>query len=217
MKSNQNIFFSNAISHMLIGICSQLQMGKDTLAEIIIDFLQKSQNISLVKYSFANNLKNIICDAFDMTKDELETKKISGEKHNTMLVNVRTSLQTVGEAFRTLDPNVWIRLCMRDKPKHCVLTDVRYENEMKAVKENNGILILLSRLSRISDSSHPSESFMREPIEWFEANTPAECQVVCVHDLQNVPLKFQMFNYFVRNNTSLDDLKAVCDHLEFTQ
>lgn len=188
-----------------------MQMGKDTIAEYIMEYFSKNHDMCVEKHSFAKKLKSILCDVFEMDTEELDDKKISGEIHRNMKITVRESLQLVGETFRSIDPNIWIRLCMRDRPENCIITDVRYENEMNAIKDHGGILIILCRSSKVTDSQHPSEVFMKAPIVWFKENTVDAFSNIKL--MENVPQEYKQFDYFIRNDSSLKELKKICDNV----
>ena len=91
----------------------------------------------------------------------------------TISVTPRLLLQTIGtDIVRTINPNIWVNKLMNDYfsyadaisgtseikklyPNWCI-TDVRFPNEVKAIKEKNGIII---RINRETDyvSNHSSE------------------------------------------------------------
>jgi hypothetical protein len=86
-------------------------------------------------------------------------------------MTVRDFLQKLGtDTMRMgLHPNVWVNALMADYKKveynddeqseypNWVITDVRFENEAKAIKEKNGIIIRVNRPDVNPINDHPSE------------------------------------------------------------
>jgi len=113
---------------MRIGICGKMCSGKSTLANKIIDY-KKSTGISVTKDSFAAKIYDIAHDIFKMnTKD-------------------RNLLQQIGTKFREIDDKVWINYIINKHTDNVIIDDVRYQNEILALKDNGYILIKL-KISR---------------------------------------------------------------------
>ncbi len=111
---------------MKIGLCGPMCSGKTTLAKNIQD---KSYNTTYIT-SFAKKLKEIACDLFNM---DINNKN-------------RDLMQQLGSNMRNIDENVWINYTLKDASKYInvVIDDVRFENEVLLLKENNYILIKLN-------------------------------------------------------------------------
>ena len=65
-------------------------------------------------------------------------------------MTVREVLQVVGtDMFRGLNHNVWVNSCLRqieqEHPEIALISDVRFENEVTAIQNNNGFVIGLTR------------------------------------------------------------------------
>lgn len=150
---------------VLIGICGQKGVGKDTVGDYII------QKYSFEQYAFAFPLKKLLKDLFELSDDQLygNTKEVVDPRWNT---TPRKLMQYVGtELFRnqlhTLIPelnfdNLWIRkfndwIAAR-KDVDVIITDIRFEDEMNAVKENGGVIVKVERTLNYTDS-HLSEQF----------------------------------------------------------
>lgn len=75
-------------------------------------------------------------------------------------ITPRLALQSLGTEWgRRLNENIWARACLNHirstgQPKHAI-PDVRFRNEMAAIKQSGGLVIRLLRGSR--ESNHPSE------------------------------------------------------------
>ena len=80
--------------------------------------------------------------------------------HKPGFMTAREVLQFVGtDIFRHMYEPVWVNLLMNkikmDSPLVAVIADCRFDNEARAVKEEGGILVYLTR--RPSEDSHSSE------------------------------------------------------------
>ena len=122
---------------MKIGICGKMCSGKSTLANQIIDHYSHS-NITVIKDSFASKIYELAYDIFKM-----ETKD-------------RQLLQQIGTKFREIDDKVWINYIINKHIDNVIIDDVRYQNEIKALRENGYFLIKLKisrelQISRLRD------------------------------------------------------------------
>lgn len=98
----------------------------------------------------------------DETKNSLSTIKDAEGNYYT----IRQLLQKFGtEVGRNISPNLWVDALMNDYIKaksggyeeDWIVTDVRFENEAEAIRENGGILIRLNRNTGFNDQ-HSSET-----------------------------------------------------------
>lgn len=141
-----------------------------------------SQNKSCVIYSFANKLKKISCELFNIPKelafgndvqkntvvphllwenmpglrDEPKRKKWSGP------MTVREFLQYFGTNIcRSMYKNVWIDATLNqiesDAPDLALISDARFDNELLEIKKRGGIVIGLKRTIDNSKNKHASE------------------------------------------------------------
>ena len=106
---------------------------------------------------------------------------------NTYQVTIRDALIYHGNKLRNLNSDIWInyvknRINFSDLAENdvIIIPDVRYKNEAKFIKDNNGILIRLNR-----DASP-------------KINNPSE------RELDH----YKHFDYIIDNNYTLDDLYA---------
>ena len=118
---------------MKIGICGKMCSGKSTLATKIIE-----TNSNIIKDSFASKIYELAYDIFKM-----ETKD-------------RQLLQQIGTKFREIDDKVWINYIINKHIDNVIIDDVRYQNEIKALRENGYFLIKLKisrelQISRLRD------------------------------------------------------------------
>ena len=107
---------------MKIGICGKIVSGKSTLANYILNI---DDNYEI--YSFGDKVKSITNDLFN-----IQSKN-------------RNLLQQVGSKLCEIDNDIWINYLINkisDKD-NIIIDDVRYENEILALKRIGFIIIYL--------------------------------------------------------------------------
>ena len=198
---------------MILGLCSQMQMGKDTMANMIEEYAAESKQ-KVCRRAFAEELKTMISYYYDLTLEDIEEYKTSDRIHPKLNATMRKVLQTLGETFRSFNKNVWVSLSLRNAIEEdiCIFTDVRYENEAHAITESNGKLILIGRSVKHCEMKHPSEIYFYNAIQWFLQNTRDSVYVVEDHKTET-PEEFRMFYAFVRNDSDLKTLQDSCREL----
>lgn len=174
-------------------------MGKDT----VCDMMQTLGNFE--KRSFGMQLKRLLSETFDIPLNEIESFKTSKENHPKLDVNMRVALQKIGQTFRDINQNVWVDLTLRNCPQNAIFTDVRHTNEMDAILNQHGILILIGRSSHLNNDPHPSEKELYPAIKWFLENTTDN--LVIVDSTLNVPHHLRKFTFFIRNDSTLSVLQ----------
>jgi ribonuclease HI len=148
---------------MLIGLVGPRRVGKDTVADIILKYYP------FIKTAFAEPLKQACRTIFRLTDEQLygEAKEQVDPRWG---VSPREILQKVGtELFRDYMPqvlpikDVWIqtfKLWYENIQQPVIVTDVRFPDEAKTVKDLGGILI---RIERPTEShEHQSEQAHHE-------------------------------------------------------
>ena len=157
---------------MLIGICGLIGSGKDTVAERLVTHHGYKRD------SFAKSLKDAVSSMFNWDRkmlegdtkesrawreqpDEFWSKKFGKE------VTPRWVLQYFGtEVMRqNMYDAIWIdSVINRYKGDNTVISDTRFMNEIKTIRENNGVIILVKR------GELPSQEWMtsngRHKSEW---------------------------------------------------
>ena len=81
----------------------------------------------------------------------------ANEKHN-----YRSLLQGMGDYLRSKNPNIFIDSVLVGATSNLIISDCRFPNEAKAIKERGGIVIKVVRDSVISDDTHQSETKIDE-------------------------------------------------------
>ncbi|URZ16882.1 hypothetical protein [Clostridium felsineum] len=110
-----------------IGLVGQLRSGKNTVANLMEQYLLEYGYGDTKEIAFADGLKQIVREYFpEAMKD--------GKKP-------RHHLQFIGQQFRLLDPNVWVKYADRrvkaiSPTTNIIITDCRQANEYKYLEEN---------------------------------------------------------------------------------
>ncbi len=105
---------------MKIAITGKMCSGKSTLAQII-----KETDSRFTIYSFGQKVKDVAKDLFNMKEKD------------------RSLLTSIGTKMREIDYDVWVNYVInqtKDKT-HCIVDDLRYQNEYEAL-HNNGYKII---------------------------------------------------------------------------
>lgn len=144
---------------MLVGLIGQAQSGKDSVG----DYLCKSYGF--YKFSFAYKLKEACADIFELRWEQVGTAEGKATIDPRYDLTPRTILQKVGVGMREIYPNIWIDRLFNSlqarQVNRKVITDVRFLNEVKAIKERNGIVIRVLREDyqalKGKEAQHPSE------------------------------------------------------------
>lgn len=159
-------------------------VGKDFCADIFKEeFLKLFPNGNVIKISFADQLKNLVCNLFQLDRDFYDTpenKEIIIEHLN---MTFRSLLEKIGLFLKNLDQNIWIRLLFQEiekkqnpqKDELILIPDVRFPDEWKAIKEKNGILCQVQRDLTMTTTTpqkivnlHPTNSHYEEIIPDYQ-------------------------------------------------
>ena len=188
------------MKNIIIGLFGQAASGKDTVAAIMTPRLWQYVDYDkplVTKVAFATNVKKIFCDYFGVDTAFIETWKRNPEPPPGFLMPVRQSLQMIGDGFRKVKDTVWIDKIL-NKMQNVVITDGRYLNEAKAIKEKGGIVVLLDRPTHHNQDQNDSEKIMGEVSNHF-SNQQANGIVS--------DSKYPMFDYYLKNDGNLETLE----------
>jgi len=185
---------------MIIGIAGRARSGKDTFGEYLRESLSEP-GVFVTKTAFASKLKYICGDLFGLTEDQLWG---NAKEHPDMRFpkddlgvssslkdywTAREILQEFGSFVRSIRPQYWIEQCVKDdEDEHYkIITDVRYPNELYAVKNVGGIIVLIERpdLPSITNMNHSSETA-----------------------LSDIPRTNEYFDCRIKNSGGLEHLRA---------
>ena len=112
----------NTSRTMKIAICGKMCSGKSTLANTL-----KVMDSRYTIYSIGQAVKDIGTDLFGMK-----------EKDRNLLIQI-------GAKMREIDPDVWTKHIV-EKTKnetHCIIDDMRYQNEYDILKDNGFVFVQL--------------------------------------------------------------------------
>lgn len=145
-----------------IGIVGNKQVGKDTFADILC----KKYNYK--KYSFADPLKRTCKELYGLTEEQL-TDPIQKETVDSRWNKTpRQILQFIGtDIVRThIAKDFWIQKFnnwMGDEAsKRVVIPDIRFRNELDAVRKHTAIIIKIERPNQYIRDNHISEHELDE-------------------------------------------------------
>ena len=157
---------------MIIGISGKAQAGKDTVCRMIvytiwyythsqrlmpfgIDHYKKCMvnyntllyNIGYQHTYFAFYLKwclSIILNEDFEKFEDINFKNSQIDWLNNM--TVRELLQRFGTGIRNeVCDDFWVKVCLKNCTKDCLISDVRFKSEVKGVKEKGGIVIRVNK------------------------------------------------------------------------
>jgi len=155
----------------LIGISGKIGAGKNHCAKVIQE-LTKVGEATFTCQSFAAAFKNITASMLDVPVEDLESEEVKNSIYSSSKNNLTVGeiLQKMGQTFKQIyGDDVWVDHLMRkyDKERETcnwIITDVRFPNEAKAIKERGGVLIRMHgdpaycRVNSKRDLNHISET-----------------------------------------------------------
>ena len=166
---------------MIIGISGKAGSGKDTAAKMLEvlyanpdisyeDFVNKRyKNFADIQIvHFADSLKETAQVLFRIGEWETNTQEGKKTTINWIGKTVRELLQGIGQGLRdTIDPNLWVKILFANTEdwSNYIIADVRYPNEVYAIKERNGILLRIDRKGA-GAGNHSSETALDNYKEW---------------------------------------------------
>ena len=190
---------------MLIGVVGLIGSGKGTVADRL------EEKYGYRKDSFAKSLKDAVSSMFNWDREMLEGKtessrywreqpdKFWSQKFGKP-VTPRWVLQHFGtEVMRgNMYDSIWVDSCIgRYKGQNTVMSDTRFPNEVKKIREHGGIIILVKR------GSDP---------EWFTNYVEGNIENTGIHSSEYAWAK-EEFDYVIENNGTKEQLSAKLDEL----
>lgn len=181
-----------------IAIAGKANSGKNTIAELIGKYSRCTYRL----FAFADPMKKMIMTMFPETKTDI----LWGPSHlrmtlipNNSELTYRHLLLDIGKLGRGYDPNIWINATIHMvrefinfdpiRPdmngRVALISDVRFKNELKAVKEDDFLLIRVVRPNAVSTTTSTDVSEV---------------------DLDDVPNS--EFDVILTNDGTMEDLQA---------
>lgn len=194
----------------VIGVGGQAQNGKDTLSDYLRDRLNEVLGYQIWQRSaFAKNVKKVFCDAFGVDAEFIEKWKVEAANAPGLDMPLRPSLQFVGDGFRKIKENIWVDMAFKSMTQPTIISDVRYANELKAVRQRRGVNILVVRPDRLNDDPNESEAFMRTLADWCLTHLD---QFQPYHNLyehfsqtaETAPMDLHLVDFVVFNNSTIE-------------
>lgn len=139
----------------LIGLTGMARSGKDTAALYLRD------EKKFKTYAFAEPIKEACKVMFNWTDDHVNgaLKELIDHHYG---VSPRYAMQTLGTEWgrETMNPNIWLKRaqCEIDDNELLVITDIRFNNEARLIRNNGGIVINVIRDDRPDVKAHSSEN-----------------------------------------------------------
>lgn len=194
------------MSRKLILICGQMQMAKTTIA----DYIHNRISDKFIKRNFADAIKDKFCELFGVDKQFIEEWKNKPEIPPGFNVPVRQALQMVGDGFRAIKSDVWINLTLTGSD-NLIIADGRYLNELKNIKDLNGLLILVYRKGYRNYVDNDSEKQIGSIIDWFNNNDVDEG--IVSNFPKHVSNGANMIDIFLKNDDNIENLYKKVDNI----
>ena len=166
---------------MIIGISGKAGSGKNTAAKML-EVLYANPDISYEDFAnkryknfadiqivhFADSLKETAQVLFRIGEWETNTQEGKKTTINWIGKTVSELLQGIGQGLRdAIDFDIWVKILFANTEgwSNYIIADVRYPNEIKAIKERNGILLRIDRKDA-GVGNHSSETALDNYKEW---------------------------------------------------
>lgn len=190
---------------VLIAICGFQGSGKDTIANYLVD------KYGFIKLSFASAVKDVVAITFSwnrkLLEGDTEESRIFREtiddwwsaKLNIPNFTPRIALQKIGtDIFRNnLDQNIWVDIVERkikdyiNSNKNVVISDLRFPNEFKMIREYSGTIIHVKRNTP----------------KWFDSySNGCDCEETYNIHLSELMWIREKFDYTLTNNSNIEVL-----------
>ena len=197
---------------MIIGISGKIESGKDTVGKIIqfltldddvfsktnrdciADLEHKAYSASKSKWrikKYASTLKKITSIILGCKVNKLEDREFKEKELGKQwqiidyTLTPRLLLQRLGtDAARYVHPDIWVNALFSKfkKKSRWIITDVRFDNEVRAIQERGGIVIRVNR-DKSKDSTEHSNHLSETALDNYEG-----------------------FDVILNNNDTLEDL-----------
>ena len=185
-----------------------------------VEHLFKSELGQFVKiYSFAHKLKQLCVDVLGIDEElvfgnneQKNTKTnikwpvvyMDDKTSNKGCMTVREVLQYVGtDIFRRIDLDIWAKSCIKqvklDQPELALISDVRFENEVKAIQDAGGFVVGLTR----SPFKKPLEDHISEisPQKCLDM-----CDAIVDNKLLSIPEQNEQIYLAIKHLNNIPDI-----------
>jgi len=200
---------------MIIGICGFIGSGKDTIADYLVNLH------GFRRESFANSLKDAISYIFGWDRVMLEGRTKQSREWREQVdpwwsnrlgieVTPRLMLQLWGTEVcrRGFHDDIWIASLenkLRNSTDDVVISDCRFPNEIKSIRDAGGIIIWVKR--------GELPNWYNWALSANQGETGNMTWAISKHNLEKAGIHASetawvgtKFDYTIENNGSLDDL-----------
>ena len=126
---------------MIIGISGKAGAGKDTVLEMI-----KEQVGDVHNRKFSGSLKELASELLGVEASMFESQEFKESFINGSYMTFRDFLIELGMLMRKVDHNYWVKKSMEIINDGInVFTDMRFPNEMNAIKDMGGVTVRINR------------------------------------------------------------------------
>lgn len=140
-------------NRLIIGFSGPKGSGKDSGYRLLTELFPR---LNFQRLAFADPIKNTICNLFGLTVNQLNTIKrldtvelLGSDDNRYGLVTGRDFVRNIGMLMRSYDDQQFNRYVVdniKNNPTtNYVITDVRFENELQAIRSVGGIIINIVR------------------------------------------------------------------------
>lgn len=192
----------------LITVAAQLANGKDEFCNHLAKVLNDEKH-EWERSAFADAVKNTFCQAFGVDRDFIENWKRVSEPPPGFLLPIRQCLQFIGDGYRKIRDEIWIEIALRGDSNK-IISDSRYFNEAKAVRERKGLVFLMYRPGFVNDDPNPSESQIRPLVDFcrlYLSEGPIDFKALKEKYGDACPDALQYYHYWFVNDGTLSDLR----------
>jgi hypothetical protein len=201
---------------MIIGVCGFIGSGKDTIADYLVNIHQFRRE------SFANTLKDAVAQVFGWDRDMLEGRTRHSREWREQIdawwakrldmpnLTPRYVLQYWGTEVcrRAFHDDIWIAALenkLRNSQDDIVISDCRFPNEIKSIKDAGGIVIRVARGAEPEwyDAAVSANRGPNGNVSW--ALSRAKLERLNVHASESSWVGTE-FDAEVDNNSSMDHL-----------
>ena len=194
----------------IVGFAGQMQNGKDTAADYMFEKI-KSKWADVERASFADNVKRIFCETFNVDRSFVEEWKTKSEVPEGFDSPVRQGLQQIGDGFRKIQGEIWIELAFRNRVRSAIFSDVRYINELKKIKEVGGTTVLVWRPGHENEDPNGSEAQIKPLVDWLARLAPFNATETT--ETNPPPEGVEYVDHFLVNDGSIEDLYRKVDDI----
>jgi len=210
IKTVKNIFRRKPTIFAFVGYRG---CGKNFVAEKLEEVL-KEENISVSTFAFADPIKKIVSDLFVFTPEMIEKNKAKEFSHlkfpvGSRKLNMRNILIKTGElikkyTFENIFVEKTIDNILKDKSQIKIITDLRFDIELKELKKNTNLKII--KVSPMVDDNYFGSckncDFLNDDEKDF------------IQNISEKEIYFEFFNNCENNIIFEDRLKELKDKIK---